>query len=129
MKTLDQIRASYAWKRLDQDARANSKEYRNLAKSMPALVMTNGLLQALAFLKSKERNDKKRKEYDWLIQDIVGWLGHEEVGVLSGDGLDWEAATQELIGLEPAEYRRATEETLGVLKWIRQFADARGGEE
>ncbi len=123
MKTLDQVRAQYAWERLGQDGRAGSKEYRNLAKGMPALVMTNGLLQALAFLKSKGRN-----EHDWLFQDIADWLGNDEVAVLPEAGLDWVAATQELVALEPAEYRRATEETLAILKWIRQFADARGGE-
>lgn len=121
--TMDQIRAQYAWERLGQGRRAGSREYRNLAKGMPALVMTNGLLQALAFLKSKGR-----PEHDWLFQDIVDWLAHSGVGVLAGAGCDWGQATESLTALDPAEYRRATEEALAILKWIRQFADARGGE-
>ncbi len=49
MKTLDQIRAEYAWKCVQ----GVDDKYKNLAKGLPALVMSNGLMQTLAFLQGK----------------------------------------------------------------------------
>lgn len=46
MPNLEQQRAAYAWNCVQNC----SSDYVNLAKSAPALVMGNGLMQTLAFI-------------------------------------------------------------------------------
>jgi CRISPR-associated protein Cmr5 len=67
-KSLDQERAAYAWKCV-QSVKDKQKDYKNLAKSLPALVMSNGLIQTLAFLKAKE----KQEHHLTLGAHIVAW--------------------------------------------------------
>jgi len=114
-KSLDQERAAYAWKCVQKQ----TKDYKNLAKSLPALVMSNGLMQALAFLEAKGKDEHKA-----LLRNIIV--------ALAGSGLLTEAharqgfngVMQALLESDSPRYRRATEETLEILKWIRQLADA-----
>ncbi len=47
--SLDQQRAAYAW----ECVQGCNGDYTNLAKAAPALIMNNGLMQALAFYQSK----------------------------------------------------------------------------
>jgi CRISPR-associated protein Cmr5 len=113
MKTLDQIRAEYASGQVQNP----SKEYRNLAKSLPALVMSNGLMQTLAFLKGKGKDEHQR-----LLNDILSWLVHPPFGVLPPKAGEFGQAMAELAGRSSMEYQRATEETLAILRWIRHLA-------
>ena len=69
--TLDQRRAEYAWKRVNANL-AHGKTYVNFTKSAPAFIMSNGLMQALAFYESRKKNDKAAHE---IVMDIVNWLG------------------------------------------------------
>jgi CRISPR-associated protein Cmr5 len=120
MRTLDQIRAEFAWARVNAVDQAVREKYRNLAKSVPALVMTNGLMQTFAFLKGKADN---RNEHDRLLTDILQWL--REAKVIVGQQLDFAAAMNWCAARERTtlEYQRATEETQAILRWIRQLAD------
>jgi len=115
MRTLDQIRAQYVWDQLQQSA--PEKEYKNLAKSLPALIMSNGLMQTLAFLKSKDKDEHQR-----LIRDIVQWFANTEVGLLETNQGNYRDAMSRLLGGDSAYYMRATEEALAILKWIRYLA-------
>jgi CRISPR-associated protein Cmr5 len=54
--TLEQQRAADAWR----CAQNRSKEYVNLAKGLPALIMNSGLLQVVAFLHEKGTKDSQR---------------------------------------------------------------------
>ena len=115
MKTLDQERANYAWQRVQKP----TKEYRNLAKSLPALIMSNGLMQTLAFLQGKGKDEHKR-----LLQDILLWLINPVVSILHL-GIKSFPEAMEMMSKEmnsPA-YQRATEESLSVLRWIRYLVD------
>ena len=118
MKTLDQIRAEYAWKCV-QDV---DDKYKSLAKGLPALVMSNGLMQTLAFLQGKA---KEQNEHAKLIHHILGWLGRPEAQVLQPSEVKGFAqAMTALAGCDSLKYQRATEEALGILKWIRYLASA-----
>jgi len=118
MQSMEQKRAAYAWERV----RGRNKEYKNLAKSLPAMVMTNGLMQTLAFLEGKRsrKEDNKKDPHGELLRDVLGWL--KERKHIDKDG--FEGAMQSLYEKESGEYRRATEEALEILRWIRQLADA-----
>jgi CRISPR-associated protein Cmr5 len=122
MRTLDQIRAEFAWARVNKVDPAARDKYRKLAKSLPALVMTNGLMQTLAFLKGKADN-RKRNEHDRLLTDILEWL--LEAKVIVGHQANFEALMNWCVARERTtiEYQRATEETQAILRWIRQLAD------
>ena len=111
MATLEQERAEYAWKHVQ----GCDDKYTNLAKGAPALIMGNGLMQSLAFYASKGQNHHKR-----LNEHILGWL--KKRGLISSD--KFPIAMDKLYRSEPADYRRATQETLEFLKWVRQFAPA-----
>lgn len=112
-QTLDQQRAAFAWTRAQANARLG-KEYRNLCKGAPALIMGNGLMPALAFWKSRGK-----KHADALVDDLLGWFNQR-----------WDMPNnfaQVMTGLQQAPsatYMQATDEALEFLKWLRQFADA-----
>ncbi len=118
IKTLDQIRAQYSWERVQ----GTDEKYKNLAKGLPALVMNNGLMQTLAFLKSK-----KGKEHDQLLDHILGWLGSDHARVLKAEqSRNFKEAMNALAACDSLQYQRATEEALAILKWIRYLAAAVG---
>lgn len=58
--SLDQQRAAYAWQCV-QGCNSRNDDYTNLAKAAPALIMNNGLMQALAFYQDKANWDDKKQ--------------------------------------------------------------------
>ena len=119
MASLEQECAGYAWEQVRGLRNGTRKAYKNLAKSMPALVMTNGLMQTLAFLKGKGG-----KEHEALLSHIVGWL--QRAHVVEPNAADF-TSVMEWWGSGACttwRYQQATEQALQVLRWIRYFADA-----
>jgi CRISPR-associated protein Cmr5 len=116
-RSLDQQRADHAWQQVEKGA---EKERVNLAKGAPALIMANGLMQALAFYQSKAL--KGRAEHKWLLDAILGWLSGEG-GVLSG-AKGFKSAMERMHKGSSDLYMRATEEALAYLRWLRQLAAA-----
>ncbi|HXH07487.1 MAG TPA: type III-B CRISPR module-associated protein Cmr5 [Vicinamibacterales bacterium] len=110
VRTLDQERAAYAW----QCVAKCSKDYVNLVKGAPALIMSNGLMQALAYYQEKSQEGKQ------LVSHVGGWL--RKCGLTSGD--EFSQLMQSLHGSEAVTYMRATTETIEVLKWIKQVGAA-----
>lgn len=108
--TLEQRRAQDAWNRCAQC----TKEYVNLAKGLPALVMNSGLMQVLAFLHTKggTHEDLARHLRDWL---------HRRFNLQA----DFKGLMEDLMNARPNEFRAITAESLAWLKWLRQMAAAR----
>lgn len=112
--SLDQKRAAYAWQRV----KGCDGDYTNLAKAAPALIMSNGLMQALAFYQSKGK-----PHHLALNKHIREWLKARFPKHFAGD--NYAETMQGLFGCEdPQFYRQATDEVLALLRWIRQFAAA-----
>lgn len=120
MRTLDQERAEFAWERVSKVDQSIREKYRNLAKGIPALVMTNGLMQTLAFLEAK---GQKAPEHKTLLDDLRTWLAGQKAGVLLPDTNTFQQVMAALVGMDTLAYQRATEETQAILRWIRQLAD------
>ena len=124
--SLDQKRAAYAWTCVQQVPEEQHKDYENLAKGAPALIMNNGLMQALAFYWSKARGERGFKEdkkyYALLLAHLLGWLHKMEL--LSR--ASYRDAMNELGAMSTSNYRLASMEALEILKWIRQLAAAQG---
>ena len=128
MCDLDRQRAAFAWQRVDEAVGALGgnagreaeayKSYKNLAKAAPALIMNNGLMQTLAFFTSKGK-----AHHLALRDDMLEWLSgaHCHLPVPQ----DYPQAMGWLHGAASSEqYRLATEETMNLLRWLRQFADS-----
>lgn len=89
--TLEQERAKYAWERVQ----GCSKDYTNLAKAAPALIMNSGLMQALAFFKSKDKDHHRA-----LIQHLCAWLRTQRIVREA----DFATVMQSLHGANPATH-------------------------
>jgi CRISPR-associated protein Cmr5 len=119
--TSEQQRQRFAW----AAAKDADKDFVSLVKGLPALMMASGLMATLAFLEAKSEKAsgaaKKR-----LAQDLGRWLG-------SRGGRpqppDYQTLQEALLDCSPRQYRLLTEETLGMLAWLRHFADARRRQE
>lgn len=136
--SLDQKRAAYAWQCV-QGCNSRNDDYTNLAKAAPALIMNNGLMQALAFYQDKASWDDKKQcfkkpHYNEISTHIRRWLAKQLGGLPLSSGTfvsppetgmpAYEQVMESLLNATPDLYRRATEETLALLRWIRQFAAA-----
>ena len=111
---LDQQRAARAWKDVQENL---TSDYVNLAKSAPALIMGNGLMQTLAFYESKGK-----KHHKDLSRHVCDWLAEKGFSINGQKGFPH--VMEGLHGSASVDYRRATEEALALLRWIRQFASA-----
>ena len=109
--SLDQQRAAYAWKKVQ----GANEEYGKLAKGAPALIMNNGLMQTLAFYQ-----DKAKPHHIDLNKHLIDWL--TIYFDQQNKTIAFETMMECLLKIDSKKYRQATEETLALLRWIRQFA-------
>jgi CRISPR-associated protein Cmr5 len=116
--TLDQKRAKYAWDRVQKNQKFE-KSYVNFTKSAPSFIMSNGLMQALAFYQSRKKNDEAAGA---IVVDIIEWLSLQSPQQFSSPS--FESGMKCLYSMPSESYMQATCETLAMLRWLRQFADA-----
>ena len=109
MRSLDQERAEFAWSQIP----VGDEKFVDLAKGAPALIMANGLMQTLAFY--------QQKKHASIVTCICKWLAKLKVT----DGESFDAVIKSLQGGDSDRYMRATDETLELLRWVRQFAAAK----
>lgn len=127
IQTLEQERASEAWNCINRIIVKEVKEkYCGIAKNLPVLILTNGLGQTLAFVKSKgirEEKDKNKPEkvaYTEIYKNLSAWLVDKRKVYNSGQG----EIIEKIIKGDSAKYRQATTETLAFLNWLKRFAEA-----
>jgi CRISPR-associated protein Cmr5 len=113
--TLDQRRAADAWR--CAQAKSRDKDYANLAKGLPALIMNSGLLQVMAFLQEK---GEKQRHCQQLGADLRAWL-HNLFPDLPESFEGFMAA---LMKADPRQFQAVTAESLAWLRWLRQLAAA-----
>ena len=113
--TLEQQRARHAWERSE----GRSKDYMNLAKGLPALIMNSGLMQVMAFLEQKGKRDDRAQ----LAQDLRDWLIQCEK--LPGNCSEFKEFMDALLKAEPRQFQEITTEAMAWLRWMRQMAAAR----
>lgn len=124
LKTLEQKRAAEAWKFIETANKKEGKfkkEYRSTVLKLPSLILTNGLGQTLAFLKSKGKGNESNAE-EKVYQDLQEWLKKSEV-------INWGSAAQNelierIMAINSDKYRLVTTEALAFLNWLKRFADA-----
>ena len=98
------------------------KSYGGLARSLPALVQTDGLGQAMAFLRAKGK-DKQYDPHNCIYSDISEWvvkqLGERKIDLQGRNDL-----LQVICTLDSHIYRMAVVESLAYLRWLKRFAEA-----
>lgn len=134
-QTLDQKRAHYALHtirghRTDPDT--VKREYATLVRSVPSMVLNNGLGQALAFLLARAEGNHEKPAYK-LYKELQEWLygldstEHPE-RVYHPDsqqsGAQSDPLITKLMAGSRAEYQHAQHTALLLLSWMRKFADA-----
>ena len=121
ISNLEHERAKEAWSCVDyvnaEETDTFKKDYRSVVMKSPTMIITNGLGQTLAFLKSKGKNDESKPE-EKLYKDIENWLDNRIKWTAKG-GL-----IEKVIALPNDKFRHATTETLSFLSWMKRFADA-----
>lgn len=115
-ETLEQSRAKDAWDRSEEC----SKEYMNLAKSLPALIMNSGLMQVMAFLHEKG-SGKNSPHHRQMAEHLRKWLHSRFPKVCP----DFEGFMQYMMQADPQTYQDVTTEAFAWLRWMRQMAAAR----
>jgi CRISPR-associated protein Cmr5 len=115
MATLEQQRAQDAWSK----SAGRGKEYSNIAKGLPALIMNSGLMQVLAFCNEKGGTN------ELVATHLRQWLNRRFNGADRDPG--FEPFMQTLMQSTPANYQAITAEAFAWLKWLRQMAAARSG--
>ena len=119
MQTLEQRRARHAWVKSGEGVHMHGKEYVNLAKSLPALIMNSGLMQVMAFLHQKGGGDQV---HGTVADHLREWLNKR---FRNGAPREFEAFMEAMLDARPRDYQQVTTEAFAWLKWLRQMAAAR----
>lgn len=116
LKGIEQGRAAQAYKfvkKIKTQEPDKWDNYESGVKKLPAYIKTNGLGQALAFIKN-------RSNFPKIYEQLAEWLQQQdEKGLVSADG----DLVQQVIQMDSAAYRQITVETLALLNWMRRFVD------
>jgi CRISPR-associated protein Cmr5 len=123
-QTLEQKRAKYAMDAVNKQKEGEDPEsYGRHVRRMPAMILNNGLGQALAFLLADAEGEGKTPSMK-LYKDIETWLcGSESDDYprrIYGNG----DLIQLLMQRSRHLYIHAQNETLSLLRWMTKFADA-----
>jgi len=118
IKTLEQKRASHAWKRIEETKKLGDddkakKSFKTEIKKTPTRIVSSGLGQALAFLDAKQKAPN-------LVAALSDWIKLRR-------GLNHQKDLLKAIIHGNAEYLRyATAESLAYLEWMVKLAEAEG---
>lgn len=112
--TLEQQRAAEAWR--CAQAHVGQKEYVNLAKGLPALIMNSGLLQVMAFLNRKGTSEAQRHCGQQLRDWVCKRFPEMEIPA------DFPGFMKAVMATDPRTFQMITVECLAWLRWLRQIA-------
>lgn len=112
---LDQKRAEFAFRFVQKVPPPVRKDFLSLARSLPVMFQTNGLLATWAHLLAK-----KGEEYDKTLDALMEYFGDRGMST----GTDGKAVFHEWIQLASFELRRRTAEAIEYAVWIKRAAEA-----
>lgn len=117
--TLEQQRAADAWRCAREQT--SGKDYVNLAKGLPALIMNSGLIQVLAHLHAKGGRNGNRQHGE-LEMHLRQWLAQRFDAL---PNKDFDRFMYVLIeDTDPQRFQQITAEAMAWLRWMRQVAPA-----
>ena len=129
IRNQDKLRATFSYKAVDSFVNNNSKEnqkkYRAYIRSIPSMILNNGLGSTIAFIFSKNEenvyNSLGSDIYDWLNQRQNSYLINLDKKEQSKEKL--QELTNKIICLNSSEYRAVTNEILSLFNWLKRFAE------
>ncbi len=114
MQNLDQLRAAHAIKEAPKTDKAS-------AAKLPAMILTNGLLGAIAFAAEAEK--PKRNSLKTAVTSISLHLAQPALGIPELHGVATpEALATRLAGGSALTLQRATSEALAYLSYLKRYA-------
>ena len=121
--TLEQQRAKDAWEKCAKYK--YGKDHVKLAKGLPALIVNSGLMQTMAFLHEKGSKERQRHCHD-LADHLRAWLHKRFGNDVPGD---FEGFMSKLMEADTRTFQDVTTEAFAWLRWMRQMAAARVGDD
>lgn len=127
LKNIDQERAKYAYEKVKDivDNQSDLKDkYSAKAVKFPAMILANGLPQALLFLFSNENADDK--SYKLLLTHIRGWFvnsGADDLRLYTCPASTNEDFVSHVIGIDATTMSLLTSETISIATWLKRFAE------
>ena len=129
MQNYEQIRAKNALKAASSIGLGNEGG-RAVAKKVPALIVQDGFLGALAFAIEKSNNGKdKENGYGNTFKAIIRHLPEVRKDFGLCDGGDLQSFLDKLCAQPPDVLRAITEESIAYLNYLRRFAKPGQNEE
>lgn len=114
MKTLEQEFAAEIYKQVSEYVNKENKgEYGSMAFTLPVLVRTAGLAQALAFVESR-----KKDTYNQLLDHLA------KVVMVDAADKTKDRFVEKSRSADSEEYMYITRRTLLALKWYKRFAQS-----
>lgn len=104
-------------RQIEDEGRKWCKDYGSLARKLPSYILTNGLGQTLAFLRSKGKDDQSDK-HNIICRHLSLWVTGQVYGAENGKLLE------HIINNDSQIYRRTMTEALAYLNWLTRFAEA-----
>lgn len=124
-QNLEQIRATNALRtaNLEEGRVRPTKGY---VSKLPAMILTNGLLAAVAFAgERKGTSDRKRPEMNLAVNGLAHHLADPKLNMPGLNGCrDAESLLRQLGNLQSLDLQRATDEALAFLGYLKRFAPA-----
>lgn len=124
-RTLAQQRAAFALEKIEQVKgwpNESKAKYARLARKLPAMVLHNGLGQALAFHLADAKDDS-RAPAGALVLHLTEWLAKRSL-YAGLDPAQLDSLISKLVAGDSRAYLRAQQETLALFDWMKKFADA-----
>lgn len=122
-KAISQERAKYAWLYAQESKTDNkvAEKYKSHVREFPMLVLTNGLINAVAFAYEKGNIGRSRTSGDigWelVYNHLERWLKDDcGMNLIQSDGL-----IKELLKCEPDRLRILSNETISLFTWLKRF--------
>ncbi|WP_296028889.1 type III-B CRISPR module-associated protein Cmr5 [uncultured Treponema sp.] len=125
IQTKQQKRAEFALKSLDKykDSGVPST-YATFIVGMPNMILSNGLGQSLAFLKSKYPSDKKDDDkYKFVFGILKSYLQKEFHSSFADIKDDFDFLSR-INSISQSDYIKMQEEVLRMLEWLKRYARA-----
>jgi CRISPR-associated protein Cmr5 len=95
------------------------KNYRSYVKKIPTMILSNGLGQTLAFIKSKS---EKGNAYELIYEQLTEYMRSPYTTRIQMPE-DKKELVEWVISCDSEKYRYITQEILAFLNWLRRFAE------
>ena len=102
----------------NEEKNSSRKKMKSYCRNLPVLIKTNGLLNALCFIKGKSKIEKEKNEYSYIYDWINTWF--HEIGYYD----DQKDIIEKLLDLKNSEYYIYTKEAIEISNWYKRNAEA-----